>query len=159
MSDETRYDVHATVTVHEHGWENRYERSGDVWFRVTDLERWIVGGETHFVLHHVEKLNEALTLANQRAAAAEAATKRAEHGIEVALNENEACKVLLIRIEELKAERDALRKDAAAEAAAKAMFEGDDQMLGKWTNAKPETREHYVRLARRGLDAALAVEP
>jgi hypothetical protein len=49
--------------------------------------------------------------------------------------------------------------DAMVERAAKAMWEGADGLLGMWSKASEQSREHYHDLARRALTAALrAVE-
>jgi hypothetical protein len=46
--------------------------------------------------------------------------------------------------------------DAMVERAAKAMWEGADGLLGMWSKASEQSREHYHDLARRALTAALS---
>ena len=106
----------------------------------------------------------ALTAATERAEAAEAATTRAMRGIEVALNEHEACKVLLFRIEELKAERDALRKDAARYRWLKPQLEmdwdlGNPVYLSLGLTVEVPTHVEVSFDLDATIDAALAVQP
>lgn len=50
----------AEVSVPEGRWTNRYQRYGDVWFLVTDLERRIVPVGEHWLLYHIERLTPAV---------------------------------------------------------------------------------------------------
>ena len=50
----------AEVVVPEGAWMNRYQRYGNVWFYVSDLERRIVPAGEHWLLHHIERLTAPL---------------------------------------------------------------------------------------------------
>ena len=115
-----------------------------------DVDAWQVwAANGDLVEAYPDELLDHITALTQRAEAAEAATTRAMRGIEVALNEHEACKVLLFRIEELKAEREALRTvdDAMVERAVEAYF------------LKRGGYDSATVAMRHALDAALAVQP